>query len=107
MLSRTSTRTVTFQMPFSIAAANHELPAGTYLVETDEELIQELSFPAYRRVAMFLRIPLGRGQSGREHSVPVEPDELEAALARDIASYNAAKRSEYALTMGGTTHEES
>ena len=57
MLSRTTTRTVTFLLPFSIAAANQELPAGAYLVETDEELIQELSFIAYRRVATFLRIP--------------------------------------------------
>ena len=38
-------RTVTFLMPFSAAAANQELPAGAYLVQTDEELIQELSFP--------------------------------------------------------------
>lgn len=56
MLSRTTTRTVTFLMPFSIAAAERRLPAGAYLVETDEELIQGLSFPAYRRVATFLRI---------------------------------------------------
>ena len=45
MLSRTTTRTVTFLMPFSVAAANHDLPAGAYLVETDEELIQGLSLP--------------------------------------------------------------
>jgi hypothetical protein len=43
MLSRTTIRTVTFLMPFSVAAANHEFPAGAYLIETDEELIQELS----------------------------------------------------------------
>ncbi len=86
MLSRTTTRTVTFLMPFKVA--NREIPAGAYLVETDEELIQELSFPAYRRVAMYLRIPQGRGPSGRLHSVPVDPEELEAALARDVASYN-------------------
>ena len=92
MLSRTTTRTVTFLMPFSITAANQEIPAGAYLVETDEELIQELSFPAYRRVAVYLRIPQGRGPSGRLHSVPVDPEELEAALARDVATYTEAKR---------------
>jgi hypothetical protein len=92
MLSRTTTRTVTFLMPFSIAAANQELAAGAYLVETDEELIQELSFPAYRRVATFLRIPQGRAPSGRLHSVPVDQGELEAALARDVVSYNEVKQ---------------
>jgi hypothetical protein len=92
MLVRTTIRTVTFLMPFSVAAANQELPAGAYLVETDEELIQELSFPAYRRVATFLRIPQSRAPSDRLHSVPVDPDELEAALARDVVSYNEAKQ---------------
>jgi hypothetical protein len=92
MLSRTTTRTVTFLMPFSIAAANQELPAGAYLVETDEELIQGLSFAAYRRVATFLRIRQGRGPSGRLHSVPIDPEELEAALMRDLVSYNQTKQ---------------
>lgn len=94
MLSRTTTSTVTFLMPFSITATNHELPAGAYLVETDEELIQGLSFPAYRRVATYLRIPQPRGQSDRLHSVPVDPEELEAALAKDVASYSETKSGE-------------
>ena len=106
MLSRTTTRTVTFLMPFSIAAANQELPAGAYLVETDEELIQELSVPAYRRVATFLRIPQGRAPSDRLHSVPVDPEELEAALAKDVASYNEAMRQRTSLTTGGMIDEE-
>lgn len=107
MLSRTTTRTVTFLMPFSIVAANHELPAGAYAVETDEELIQELSFPAYRRVATYLRIPQPRGPSDRLHSVPVDPEELEAALARDLASYNEAKERREAAVINGETHEQS
>ena len=74
MLFRQTSRTVTFRMPFSIAAAERELPAGAHLVETDEELIQGLSFPAYRRVASFLRIPQARGPSGQLHSVRVDPD---------------------------------
>lgn len=107
MLSRTTTRTVTFLMPFSVAAANHELPAGAYLVETDEELIQGLSFPAYRRVATFLRIPQPRGPSHRLHSVPVDPEELEAALTRDLASYIEAKERREAADMKGKIHEKS
>ena len=107
MLSRTTTRTVTFLMPFSIAAANQELPAGAYLVETDEELIQGLSFPAYRRVATFLRIRQGRGASGRLHSVPIDPEELEAALTRDLVSYNERNDSARSLLMERKIHEKS
>lgn len=92
MLFRTTSRTVTFLMPFSIAAAERKLPAGAYLIETDEELIQGLSFPAYRRVATFLRIPQARGPSGRLHSVPVDPEELEASLAMDVVSYTETKQ---------------
>jgi hypothetical protein len=102
MLSRTTTRTVTFLMPFSIVAANQELPAGAYLVETDEELIQGLSFPAYRRVGTFLRIPQLRGSSDRLHSVPVDPEELEAALVRDLASYTKAEERREAADDGRT-----
>jgi hypothetical protein len=107
MLSRTTTSTVTFLMPFSIAAANYEIPAGAYLVETDEELIQELSFPAYRRIATFLRIPQPRGQSDRLHSVPIDPEELEAALARDVASYTETRERREAAEMKGKVHEKS
>ena len=107
MLSRTTTRTVTFLMPFSVAAANHQLPAGAYLVETDEELIHGLSFPAYRRVATFLRIPQPRGQSDRHHSVPIDPEELETALARDLASYTETKERREAVIMKGNAHEKS
>lgn len=91
MLFRTTSRTVTFRMPFSIAAVERELPAGAYLVETDEELIQGLSFPAYRRVATLLQIP-SRGASGGLQSVPVDPEELDAALVRDALAHGTAER---------------
>jgi hypothetical protein len=91
MPSRTARQTVTFLMPFSIAAANQELPAGNYLVETHEELIQGLSFRAYRRVATFLRIPQPSAPSAQLFSIPIDPDKLEAALARDIANHAATK----------------
>ena len=41
---RTSRRTVTFARPFSLRGIDGVQPAGTYVVETDEELIQGLSF---------------------------------------------------------------
>ena len=50
MTMRTSRRTVTFARPFSLRGIETEQPAGTYAVETDEELLEGLSFPAYRRL---------------------------------------------------------
>jgi hypothetical protein len=57
MTVRTSRKSVTFTQPFSLTGIDEVQPAGTYTVETDEELLPGLSFPAYRRVAtlIFLR----------------------------------------------------
>jgi hypothetical protein len=58
------------------------LPAGAYRVVTDEELIEDISFPAYRRVATMIFAPI-RGSS--IEMVTVDPLDLEAALERDVA----------------------
>ena len=57
MTVRTSRKSVTFTQPFSLSGFDEVQPAGTYTVETDEELLPGLSFPAYRRIAslIFLR----------------------------------------------------
>jgi hypothetical protein len=46
MTVRTTTRTVTFVHPFGLSGTVEEYPAGTYAVETDEELLQASSIPA-------------------------------------------------------------
>ena len=51
MTVRTSSKTVTFGNPFSLAGVDRVLPAGNYEVVTDEELIEGLSFPVYPRLA--------------------------------------------------------
>ena len=51
MLSRTTTRPVAFLMPFSVAAANHQLPAGAYLVETDEAVDPRNSMRRWRGIS--------------------------------------------------------
>jgi hypothetical protein len=38
------------------------LPAGDYRVVTDEELIEGVSFPVYRRVSTMIFIPEGTGR---------------------------------------------
>lgn len=49
MTTRTTKAAVTFTRPFSLSGFDGEQPAGPYSVETDEELLDGVSFPAYRR----------------------------------------------------------
>lgn len=85
MLLRTTTTTATFSRPFLLEEADRELPAGFYLVEAYEELLDGLSFPACRRVATFLRIQVNHGGSRRLEALSIEQRDLESASARGRA----------------------
>ena len=56
------------------------LPAGNYEVVTDEELIEGLSFPAYRRVATMMIVP---AQASSVEMFNIDPLNLAAAIDRD------------------------
>ena len=56
MTVRTIKRTVTFMRPFTLDCFDRELPAGPYIVETDEELLEGISFPVYRRIATLIHL---------------------------------------------------
>ncbi|MDR7039752.1 hypothetical protein J2X36_004530 [Methylobacterium sp. BE186] len=79
---RTTRKTLTFDLPFTLSGLDEQQPAGTYTVDTDEELLEGLSFLAYRRVATTIYIPFAHSGSGSLQAVPVDPQELEAALRR-------------------------
>ena len=76
---RTTRETVTFDHPFSLDAVDGVQPAGTYTVEIDEDLIEGLSFLAYRRVATTIYLPLRYGGASSVQAVRVNPRELDAA----------------------------
>jgi hypothetical protein len=59
MTIRSRRETVTFRHPFRIRGIDRLLPPGAYEVITDEEMIEGLSFPAYRRVATMIMVPAG------------------------------------------------
>jgi len=83
MTMRTSTKIVTFHRPFSLKGVDRLLPPADYRVVTDEELIEELSFSAYRRVSTLIFVP---GPSGSDvEMVAIDPLELEAAREQDAA----------------------
>ena len=89
MTIRTTRKTVTFRRPFSLSAIDEVQPSGTYTVDTDEELIDGLSFLAYRRVATLLHLPSTSSRVGVTELVTVNPLELEAALKTDIEQYGS------------------
>ena len=85
MVTRTKRVTLTFQHPFSLKGVERRLAPGEYEVVTDEELIEELSFPVYRRVATMILLPADARKSSIE-MVTVEPADLAGAHERDSAA---------------------
>ncbi len=81
MLTRTQRSTLVFARPFRVNGERQQ-PAGTYLVETEEELLEGLSFPAYRRIAMTITLQSAR-PGGVVQAVSVDKDDLERAHAAD------------------------
>ena len=85
MSTRTLEKTVTFRSPFVLTGLDEVLPAGDYRVETEEELIEGVSYAAYRRTSTVLRLPARSGPSHLTRAMTVDPDELDAAVDRDLA----------------------
>jgi hypothetical protein len=83
MTIRTTRKSVTFGHPFCLSAIDAVQPSGTYTIDTDEELIDGLSFLAYRRIATLLHLPSTSSRVGVTEIVTVDPSELAAALKRD------------------------
>ena len=84
-MTRTKRVTLTFQHSFSLKGVDRRLTAGKYDVVTDEELIEELSFPVYRRVATMIMLPMDARRSAIE-MVTVDPADLAAVHEQDQAA---------------------
>jgi hypothetical protein len=85
MFTRSHSKSVVFRHPFELKGVDRILPPGTYRVVTDEELIEELSFPAYRRISTVIFVP-GESYLPSEEMVAIDPRDLETALDRDRAT---------------------
>jgi hypothetical protein len=57
-------------------------PAGTYVVEVEEELLEGLSFPAYRHLATTMTRQAD-DPAARIDMFPVDPEALAAAIRAD------------------------
>jgi hypothetical protein len=83
MTIRTSNKVVSFARPFVLKGVDRVLPAGEYRVATDEELIQELSFPVYRRVATMIFVPAESCRASSVEMVSIDPRDLQEVQDRD------------------------
>ena len=75
---------MTFAHPFLLKGVDRILTAGDYRVVTDEELIEELSFPVYRRVATMIFVPAKSGSASTVEMVTIDPQDLQAAQELDL-----------------------
>lgn len=84
METRSQTETLTFRHAFTLPGLPEPQPAGAYTVETEEEMIEGLSFAAWRRVSTILtrRHPDARGVV---QALAVDPRDLARAHAADTA----------------------
>jgi hypothetical protein len=83
MTERITHSSVTFLHDFSLRDMDGVQPPGTYLIETVEEPLGTLSFVAYRRVSTTITLPAIGVSSLRKQVVTIDPNELQAALAKD------------------------
>ena len=93
MTTRTRSNIVVFKHPFLLTGVDRVLPPGGYRVVTDEELIDELSFFACRRVSTMIFVPAQSHQASSVEMVTINPSDLHAAQERDAATYRQTWRS--------------
>ena len=89
ILTRSRRETVTFRHPFRIKGIERQLPAGAYEVVTDEELIEGLSFPSFRRVATLIMVPGAPPHHQSTEMISISPVDLADAQQADAVASNA------------------
>ena len=88
-LTRSRRETVTFRHPFRIKGIERQLQAGAYEVVTDDELIEGLSFPCFRRVATMIMIPGAPPRVSSIEMISINSVDLADAQAADATASHA------------------
>lgn len=98
MLTRSTRSMVTFANVFTMGDSLQEMPAGTYEIIVEEELLQSLSFEAYRRIATHLMVRGQGSEAGKTALHMITKEDLEYAIACDRTLSETTKNSEAALS---------
>lgn len=83
MSIRTTKSVVHLSSPFWLQGCDGLQPAGNYQIERDEELVEGVSWLAYRHVATFIHLPAIEARSLIRRVAQIDPADLEAALKKD------------------------
>ena len=86
MTMRSRRETLSFKHPFRIKGIDRLLSAGDYEVITDEEMIEGLSFPSFRRVATMIMVPGAPPRSSSIEMLSISSIDLSDAQRNDASA---------------------
>ena len=86
MTTRTRRETIHFKHPFRIKGIDRQLAPGAYEIVTDEEMIEGLSFPCFRRVATLMMIPGAVPRSSTMEMISISSADLSDARRADASA---------------------
>ena len=82
--TRVISTTVTFVRPFILDGLGELQCAGSYVVDTEEELMDTLSLVVWKRISTVIQL----SRHGATEYVAISPDQLSDALRRDGAQHD-------------------
>ena len=88
MTTRSRRELMVFKHPFRIKGIDRLLAAGSYEVVMDEDMIEGLSFPCYRRVATFMIVPAAAPHGSSTEMIAVSSIDLSDAQRNDAGAAN-------------------
>jgi hypothetical protein len=91
MTTRSRMETMAFLHPFRLKGVDRMLPAGTYEIISEDEMIEGLSFPVYRRVSTFIMAPAAPPYQSSTEMIPITPLDLADAQRIDAGTQLGAK----------------
>ena len=86
MITRSRRETVHFKHPFRITGIDRLLPPGAYEVVADEEMIEGLSFPSFRRVATMIMVPGAAPRHSSMEMISISSIDLSDAQRNDASA---------------------
>ena len=75
--------TVTFGWPFRLGEFGEQFSIGHHPTETDEELMEGMSFPAYQRTETMMQLMLDPQSARVAEIATVDPQQFEEALTME------------------------
>jgi hypothetical protein len=86
MTIRSRREVVTFKHPFQMRGIDRQLPAGAYEVITEEETIEGLSLPTFRRIATIIVVPAAASPSAGMEMISIGSVDLSDAQRLDAST---------------------